>query len=96
MITVAVPLSRWATRRWWMYIEAEMSIPRVGCATRRTCGWPDSSRAMIAFWMLPPERLRTGVSRLGVFTLNALTSSWQCLRIARARRKPSRLNSLLP
>ena len=89
MMIVAVPLSRCATRRWWMYRDADTSIPRVGCATSRTCGWADSSRAMISFWMLPPERLRAGVSRFGVFTLNSATSSWQCRRIARWRRNPS-------
>ncbi len=95
MITVAVPLSRCATRRWWMYSDAATSIPRVGWATSRTSGRPDSSRAMIAFWMLPPDRLRMGVSRLGVFTLNAATSSWQWRRMARARRNPNRLNAPL-
>ena len=30
---------------------------------------PDSSRARMSFWMLPPERLRAGVSRPGVFTV---------------------------
>src|SRR6266568_8088804 len=55
MTRTAVPLSRWRTRRWRMYTDAATSMPRVGWATSSTRGEPDSSRAMMSFWMFPQE-----------------------------------------
>ena len=55
-----------------MYAVALMSTPRVGWAAISMVGRRESSRAMISFWMLPPERFFSGVSRPGVFTANSL------------------------
>ncbi len=52
------------------------------------CGSPESSRAMMSFWMLPPDRFRAGVSSDGVLTSNAATSAAQCSADLAERRKP--------
>ena len=91
MTRIAVPLSRCA-------MQALVDVPRgadVDTAGRlrdqqHAVARRDSSRARISFWMLPPERLLSGRVEPGVLTSNASTSSSQCRRMTRSRRKPKR------
>ena len=47
------------------------SSPRVGWATTRSFTSPVSSRAMMTFCWLPPDRVATGTSGLGARTSNS-------------------------
>ena len=79
--STAAPWSRISMIRRWMNSIEPTSRPRVGWATTRSFTSPVSSRAMITFCWLPPERLRPGTLGLGradVELARPASSAWRC------------------